>query len=504
MTEEAPTKVPSLARNLISSIGLVIALIALANIAFLVFVDVGAEHSNPYVGILAYCVLPGVLCFGLALFMLGMILERRRRRFHAPDEVPPYPDIDLNNAHTRHVVEWSLVGITLFGLVSMIGSYKAYHYTESDQFCGTTCHEPMHPEYTAYKASPHARVGCVNCHIGSGATWYVKSKLSGAYQVYATAVNNYPHPIPSPVENLRPAQETCEQCHWPEKFWGAQMKTFHHFGYDEANTPRETRMLINVGGGSGTTGLSNGIHWHMNIGREITYIATDRQRQQIPYVRSLDKNTGKVTEFFLEGSDMTPQKAAASTTRRMDCIDCHNRPAHVYQPPDHAVDVAMQGNDIDRTLPSIKAQAVEILSRDYKSNDLALKTIARDIPAFYAKNFPDVATSRKKDIDRSVAHIQKVFQTIRFPEMKVDWRTHPNNIGHFYSPGCFRCHDDQHVTKDGKRISKDCTICHSVLSQTESGAPITPAVASTFEHPIDLGDMRALTCNDCHTGASMQ
>lgn len=504
MSEESPTKTPSLARNIISSIGVVIALIALINIAFLVIIDLAAEHANPYVGIFAYILMPGVLCFGIALFILGMLLERRRRRLHKPDEVPPYPDINLNDNRVRRNVGLTIVAIVFFSLISLLGTYKAYHYTETDAFCGTTCHTVMHPEYVAYKASPHARVGCVNCHIGSGATWYVKSKLSGAYQLYATAVNNYPRPIPTPVANLRPAQETCEQCHWPEKFWGSQMKVFNHFGYDEANTPRETRLLINVGGGSATSGLSSGIHWHMNIGREISYIATDGQRQQIPYVKSVDKKTGKVTEFFMEGTaPADQQKIKASEPRRMDCVDCHNRPTHIYTPPDHAVDMAMLGNDINRTLPFIKQQSVEILSRDYTSTDQAVKAIARDIPAFYAKNHPDVASGRKADIDKSVKQLQTIFQTIRFPEMKVDWRTHPNNVGHFYSPGCFRCHDDQHVSSDGTRISKECNICHTMVSQSESGAVMAASKPIDFQHPVDMGDLRALTCNECHNGGSM-
>ena len=503
MTDDTK-KVPSLRRNMISSIGVVVALIALVNIAFLVFVDVGAEHSNPYVGIFAYIVMPGVLCGGIALFILGMLLERRRRRLHKPEEVLPYPDINLNDTRVRRTVGISIVAIVAFALVSLIGSYKAYHYTESDQFCGTTCHQVMHPEFTAYKASPHARVGCVNCHIGSGATWYVKSKLSGAYQLYATAVNNYPRPIPSPVENLRPAQETCEQCHWPEKFWGSQMKIFNHFGYDEANTPRETRLLINVGGGSATSGLSSGIHWHMNIGREISYIASDRQRQQIPYVRSVDKKTGKVTEFFVDGS--TPadqQKIKSSEPRRMDCVDCHNRPTHIYTPPDHAVDTAMVANEIDRTLPYIKQQSVDLLSRDYTSTEQAMGVIAKELPAFYAKNHPEVATSRKGDVDAAVKRLQTIFKTIRFPEMKVDWRTHPNNVGHFYSTGCFRCHDDQHVSADGRRISKECNICHTMVSQSESGAVMAQSKPIDFQHPVDMGDLRAVTCNECHTGGAM-
>jgi nitrate/TMAO reductase-like tetraheme cytochrome c subunit len=493
---------PSLARNFVSSIGLIIALIALVNIAFLVFADFGSDHSNPYLGIFAYVVFPAVLILGLVIWILGILRERRRRRKHMPEAVAPYPSIDLNNVHTRRVVTWSIVGITVFLMVSVFGSYKAYHYTESDAFCGTTCHTVMHPEYTAYKASPHARVGCVNCHIGSGATWYAKSKLSGSRQLYRTALNQFPRPIQTPVHDLRPAQETCEQCHWPEKFWGAQLKVFNHFGYDETNTPRETRLLIKTGGGDPQRGLAVGIHSHMNLENEVSYVS-DEKRQKIDYIKVRNRRTGVVTEYWAEGTKLTPQQAAGMPMRTMDCVDCHNRPTHIYQPPDHAVDRALLADEIPRDLPYVKAQTVAALSKDYASTEQAVSTIAKDLTEYYQKDYPQVHAARKKDIDRTIATTQRIFRTIRFPEMKTDWRTHPNNIGHFYYTGCFRCHDDLHVSKDGKRVSKDCRICHDVLGQKEAGHVMIESPEAQFQHPVDLGDLRQMTCAECHTGASM-
>ena len=499
---DSPTTTPSLARNFASSIGLVIAIIALVNIGFLVVADVGAEHSNPYVGIFAYMILPAILCGGLALFLVGMLIERRRRRRSAPGEVPAYPRIDLNDPRTRRIAEISIVALSVFVLVSIAGSYKAYHYSDSDEFCGTTCHEVMHPEFTAYQASPHARVGCVNCHIGSGATWYVKSKFSGARQVWFTALNKYPRPIQTPVRNLRPAQETCEQCHWPEKFWGAQLKVFNHFGYDEANTPRETRLLIKTGGGDAQTGPSVGIHSHMNLQNEVSYLS-DEKRQKIDYVRVRNRRTGKVTEYFAEGSKVTPQQIPPGSLRRMDCIDCHNRPTHIYQPPDRAVDRALLSNAIPRDLPYIKTQAVTVLTRDFASTDQAVQAISKDINDYYRTTYPEIYSARKKDIDRSVAELEAIFRRVRFPEMKTDWRTHPDNIGHFYYPGCFRCHDDLHVSRDGRKISKACNACHDVLGQKEAGVVMIETPDSSFQHPVDIGDLQQVTCAECHTGSGM-
>ena len=494
MASERPGR-PGLYRNLISQAGVVVAIIALANLVFLIYIDTRQNHNNPYLGILTWIVAPAILVTGLLLFSAGMLLERRRRRLRGSDDIPEFPRIDLNDRRTRRVAIFTTVALALFITVSVVGSYQAYHYTDSDAFCGTLCHEVMKPEYTAYKQSPHARVGCVGCHVGSGATWFVKSKLSGSYQVYAVLANKYPKPIPTPVHSLRPARETCEQCHWPEKFFGAQLKVFDHFAADEANTPRHVRMLIKTGGGSPAMGRVEGIHWHMNISNEISYIATDPRRQQIPYVRAVDRKTGRVTEYLAQDSKLSEAQIAAAPKRVVDCVDCHNRPTHVYLSPDRAVDRAIVAEQIDRSLPFIKQQAVAVLAKDYRTTPEALETIARDLPAYYQANYPAIYATRQKQIDDATAVVQQIFSTTRFPEMKTDWRTHPDNVGHFTSAGCFRCHDDQHVSKDGRRISKDCDVCHTVLNDQSS--------STNFEHPVDLGDLKAVNCADCHTGGGM-
>lgn len=493
---------PNLARNPISWVGLVVAGVSLANIIFLIVAGATGAHTNPYLGILTWMVLPAFLTLGLILFVLGILLERRRRRKIAPDEHPPFPRLDLNSARVRRTAIISFTGILLFFFVSILGSYQAYEFTDSDQFCGTLCHSVMNPEYTAYSASPHARVGCVGCHVGAGATWYVRSKLSGSYQVYAALFNKYPRPIPTPVQNLRPAQQTCEQCHWPEKFFGAQLKVFSHFGYDESNTPRQVQLLIKTGGGSPSGGITAGIHWHMNIANEITYVASDPQRQKIDWVRMKDKS-GHVTEFTAQDTKLKPEQIAAAPARRMDCIDCHNRPTHIYVPPDRSIDRALLAGTIDRTLPFVKAQAVEVLSKDYASTSQAIDGIASSLRGYYTTKYPAVYASKRQQVEGAVAKVQNIFRNTRFPEMKVDWRTHPDNIGHLYFSGCFRCHDNQHVSKDGKVISKDCNICHSVLSQEQAGVVMADMPKNSFQHPVDLGDLTQFSCSDCHTGSAM-
>jgi hypothetical protein len=498
---EAPvSKAPGLFRNPVSLVGAALGLVSLANIVFLFLIDVVAGRPSPYIGIFAYMVMPAFLILGLLIIPLGMWIERRRRRKLQPGEVPRYPRIDLNNPAQRNAFTFFVAFVAVFVILSAVGSYRAYEFTDSVEFCGQLCHKVMHPEFAAYQASPHARVRCVDCHVGPGATWYVRSKLSGARQVYAVLFNKFPRPIPTPVHDLRPAQETCEQCHWPKRFYGAQLKIFNHYGYDEKNSPRQIQMLINTGGGDPTLGATAGIHWHMNIANEIWYIPSDRQQQIIPWVRVKDSQ-GRITEYMAKDAKLGPDQIEKAQKFRMDCITCHNRPTHIYVPPDRSVDQAIFTHKIDVNLPFIKQQAVTALTKDYKTEQEAMEGIATDIDGFYLTKYPQVHARSLGAIKQAIAESQRIFQTTIFPDMKVDWRTHPDNIGHFYFAGCFRCHDGNHVSKEGLVVRKDCTICHTILAQPQAAPPLMQAVAGVpFKHPVDIGDISAMSCSDCHTG----
>ena len=492
-----------LIKNTVSLIGLALAVVALANIIFLFLVDMVSTQPSPYIGILAYMIMPGFLVLGLLLMVAGMMLERRRLARHREDATK-FPRIDLNNPLQRSSVAFVFSFVVIFALLSAVGSYKAYEFTDSVQFCGQLCHTVMHPEFVAYSASPHARVACVDCHVGPGAGWYVRSKLSGLRQVYYTIRGTFPRPIPSPVANLRPAQETCEQCHWPRKFWGAQLKTFAHFGSDENNTPRVLRMLIKVGGGDPSLGPSGGgIHWHMNIANKIEYIAADEKRQNIPWVRVTDPS-GKVTVYMTKDNPPKPDDIAKSEKRRMDCVDCHNRPTHIYVPPDSSVDRAMALNIIDPSLPYIKQQGVQVLTADYKTSAQAQEEIPAKIKAFYQEKYPQIASTKAYAVNGAAAELARIYGTTFFPEMKVNWQVHPNNIGHFYSAGCFRCHDGNHVSAEGKMISKDCNSCHTLAAQEEGKEKLAAIPNQSFQHPVDIGDINSVNCSDCHGGGGGQ
>jgi hypothetical protein len=487
-----------LLRNPVSLAGVALGIVSLANVFIFVLIDNIAVKPSPYVGILAYMVSPGFLILGLLLMLAGVLLERHKHL--APSAF--YPRIDLNDRTQRSAVISFITFLVVFAVVSAAGSYKAYEFTESTAFCGQLCHTVMIPEYTAYQLSPHARVACADCHVGPGATWFVKSKLSGSRQVFATIFNTFPRPIPTPVHNLRPAQETCEQCHWPKKFYGGQLKVFSHYANDEKNTLHQVRMLIKTGGGDPATGAPEGIHWHMNIGNRIDYVAADEKRQIIPYIRVEDMQ-GRVTEYYAKDSTLSPaqikDQIAKGASHHMDCVDCHNRPTHIYVSPDLSVDQLLLAKHIDASLPFIKQQAVTVLAATYKTNEEAMRGIATGLQTFYETKYPDVAKTKQLEIRNAVNEIQLIYSRTTFPDMKLNWETHPNNLGHYYYPGCFRCHDDQHVSADGRVVSKDCNQCHTMMSETE-GTPKASAPPPTFQHPVDLGDLTQVNCADCHNG----
>jgi len=493
----ALSRLREMMRNPISIIGLATALVAFGNFIFLFFIDLTSQHPSPYIGILAYMVVPAFLVFGLVLIPFGIWYDRRKGR---KGEEGHYLTVNFADPSQRGAIAFLASFVIAFIGLSVVGSYKAYEFTDSVGFCGQLCHTVMHPEYVAYQQSPHARVACVDCHVGAGATWYVKSKLSGARQVLAVAFHTYPRPIPTPVHDLRPAADTCEQCHWPKKFYGAQLKVFTHYGTDEKNTPRQIRMLIKTGGGDPATGAPEGIHWHMNIGNEITYVASDDRRQVIPFVRAKDAQ-GRVTEYVARDSKLSKEQIAAAPHRRMDCIDCHNRPTHIYVPPDLSIDQALLAKRIDVTLPFIKQEGLTALTANYSTTDEAVQGIAKAVDDFYESKYPDLAKSKQLEIRAAIDELQRIFRNTTFPEMKVNWQTHPNNIGHFYYNGCFRCHDGEHVSADGKVISKDCQSCHTVLSQVEGATTMSSVQGVNFQHPVDLGDLTQVNCSDCHAGA---
>ncbi len=472
-----------LVSNPLSRVAGVMAIMVFIITVILLTSDMVGVNLPPIIGILSYTLFPALLLFYLLLIPVGMYREWRRR--HRKEGLPPptFPRLDFNVKSQRVQLYIFVLGTSLVGLLVLAVSTKLYDYSESVEFCSDTCHKVMEPEATTYKNSPHARVECMTCHVGEGATWYVKSKLSGLYQVYATIFNKYHRPIMTPISNLRPSRDTCEKCHWPEKFYGARQVMKNYYKEDERNTPQRTLMLMNIGGGVSPTG----IHWH--VGKdEVYYIAKDRSRQEIPYIKVKYKD-GREAVFTDLQNPPTQEMIAKGELRRMDCLDCHNRPTHIFRSPKEAMDASLDEGIIDISIPYIKKVGVEVLSGE-------LKDIRPKVESFYKDKEP------KAKIDGVVAELEAIWNANNFPHMRSKWDVYPDNIGHFKWPGCFRCHDGLHKDEKGASIKKDCNICHIFLSEEVTGVIAEKErLGVVFVHPADVGGAdKETNCNGCHGG----
>lgn len=489
---------PPLSRNKISYLGWLITFIT----ACVMLVLVGAEwlagtgEGNPYNSVVTYLLLPGVLLSGVAIILLGVALEWRRRHRHEPSEYPTLPTLDLNVPWQRRRI---LIGVGLVALLfsaSAVGVYHSYHFTESPVFCGEVCHHVMEPEYTAYQHSPHARVSCTQCHIGPGADWYVKSKMSGLYQVYAVLTGVYELPIETPVKNLRPARETCEQCHWPSTFIDSNERTIWHFSPDQVNTPMRYNLLVHVGGGNPELGLGKGIHWHINPDVTVRYWARDEDRLDIPWVEV--QEGGQPPEIYRTEDCPDPLPADAEI-RVMDCIDCHNRPSHIYRSPRQLIDFHMATGALDRRLPFFKREATALLEGKYATTEEALGAIDQHLREQYDQ-WLETPKGREL-VEANIATLKELYQRNYFPEQGVNWTVYPDHSSHFEWPGCWRCHDGEHVSESQTAVSSDCQLCHDLLDQAEGEAAFGPLnyQGGPYEHPRGLGDIwLENACTDCH------
>ena len=449
-----------LARNPISVAGAALATLGAVLFLTVFLADLFGMHTNPYSGIVFFLILPGVFVIGLAVIPFGMWLEGRHQARVGPAGGPRWPRLDLNDPIQRRGAT-IFFALTLANVVIVsLAAYRGVEYMDSPQFCGQVCHTVMQPEFTAYQDGAHSRVSCVQCHIGAGASWFAKSKLSGTRQLFAVSFHTYSRPIPSPVRNLRPARDTCEQCHWPEKFHGDKIRRIVEYAEDEKNTETVTTLQVHVGGGSERLGMAQGIHWHMNVANQVEYISTDDKRQVIPWVRVTDRS-GNVREYTAAGT--TPEQLAKGDRRRMDCMDCHNRPSHpMSATPERAINEVIARGDIPATLPFVRREAVRALKAAYETQTAADEGIPRALRDFYRTEQSAVYMSRRQDVEKAVQATIGVYRRNVFPEMHVGFGTYPANIGHMDFPGCFRCHDDNHKSKDGKTISQDCETCHKI------------------------------------------
>jgi nitrate/TMAO reductase-like tetraheme cytochrome c subunit len=486
--EDKPGR-PGLHRNWFSLAGMVIAGASFFAFLLLFALDFFSKKGNPYMGILAYLVAPGFTFLGVSLMALGHWLQLRHERRTQAGAAHAKLTIDLARPRDRKLLAGFVAGTIGFLFLTALGSYETYHYTESVQFCGQACHTPMEPQFVTYQNSAHARVDCVECHVGSGAGAYVKTKINGVRQLACMILENFDRPIHATRDRLRTTQETCEQCHWPNKFSGNLERTHHRFLADETNTQYTVRLLLNVGGGDPTHGPVGGIHWHMNLANKVEYIAASNDTSVIPWVR-LTSASGEVSEFSTPDFKGDPAK---HKVRTMDCIDCHNRPAHRFRSPNDAVDLALSTGRIDPSIPWVKSNMVATLIRPYQTADEGLQKIAATLRDAYPSH---------PKVDTLVAESQSIYRHNFFPGMKADWRAYPEHLSHKEWAGCFRCHDGKHKTADGKRSIKasDCNSCHIILAQG-SGAEVQKLSSKGHDFIHVDAPYSDFDCHKCHTGA---
>jgi hypothetical protein len=340
-------------------------------------------------------------------------------------------------------------------IVLVAGAY-AWDYTNSPDFCGTVCHT-MPPEYTSYLTSPHARVDCVECHIGRGfIATRITRKAGDINHIISLAFKTYEFPIRA--DDLRPARETCERCHFPEKFSDDSLREIKRFGDDPNNTPSSIYLTLKTGGGSKRLGLGRGIHWH--IENQVFFLPLDPEEQEIPYIQVVDDD-GSVTEFIELGAEIDPQEIDPSQLKLMDCITCHNRITHLVYTPEATVDQLLTRGVVSLTIPEIRRKAVEALEGPYETNELAISGIA-ELVGYYQTNYADFYSENSDLVGAAVVALQDAYVKSVFPEQKADWYTHANNIGHEDSPGCFRCHDGEHLNAQEEAIRLECNLCHSI------------------------------------------
>ena len=431
-------------------LGVVLTTISAGVFLVFFFLDLAGFHTNPYLGIVTFVLVPLVFVAGLALIPIG--LWRRRRRAVGGEIARAWPTLDFSRRSVRITAMGVLILTGINIAIVAAASYQTVEYADSTPFCTGLCHTPMEPEASAHRRTVHASISCASCHVGAGPQGFVEAKLGGVRRLAGVATGNYGRPIPTPVRDLPPAQETCETCHAPTRYTGEKPRHIKSYSDDETATEQMTALVMKVGGGGFEAGGPHGIHWHASPHTRIEYIATDAKRETIPWIRVSDMRGTR--EYAAEG--VTAEQMAAGERRVMDCTDCHNRVGHAIAPSvDRAVDEALATGLLPR-LPFIRREAIAAASAEYRDEQAALEAIAERLAVFYAKQ----ADAGGNLLRQAVAATQNVYSSNVFPAMNVKWGTYPSQIGHTDAPGCFRCHDEQHKTSAGSTLTQDCEMCH--------------------------------------------
>lgn len=427
--------------------------------------------TNAYIGLVTYLLFPFIFIIGLLIIPFAWYKYCKKRQMSTREL--------LNERFAPHETAPRVIGSRVFATIAFftivnilfisLAGFRTLAFMDSPRFCGTACHKVMNPEWTTYQVSPHARVKCVDCHVGEGIKALVDSKMSGLRQLVKTTFNSYERPIPTPVHQLRPARETCEKCHWPQKFYGNRLKIIHRFDLDEPSTHRYITLDLKID--TGKTASKTGIHWHIAEENEVRYASVEDKRQEMLWVE-VKQRDGSYKRFsnrhFTGTNEKLVEKKDDKNPRVMDCVDCHNRATHIYEDPAHAIDERISRKLVSRSLPYIKREILAAITANYPDKSMALKRIAMHLQGFYGGKYPGIIEKDQPLIDQAIEVAQEIYSRNVHTQMKVRWGTYPSFIHHEGDSGCFRCHNEDLRDKNNQGISYDCTRCHSILSYEET------------------------------------
>lgn len=447
----------ALVRHPLAIAGAMIATISAVVFVALISAVLMGLFDNPYAGLVVFVAVPGILVLSLLVIPIGMWLQRRKLARH-PEKVEDWPVWDFRTPGVRRAGLLMIAFTALSAAIALVAGYSSLHWMDSPQFCGQTCHTPMNVQFTAWKAGPHARIDCANCHIGDGARGFVQAKLAGTRQLAHVLTNSVPRPVPAGAQVPFGGHDlTCGRCHQPMKIPGDVVRVKREYADDEQNAETMTVLLMHVGRANAT---GRAIHWHADPTTRVEYASTDHARQKIPYVKLTSPN-GQVKEYFAEGVSAPP--AGPEPLHLMNCVDCHNNVGHrIANAPEQAVDMAIANGEVSRTLPFARREGVRLLKASYTSDDEAGRKIDEELRRFYSAQ---TGTIDAAALQRAVAALQGAYKRNVFSSMKVTWGTYPDNTGHTSSVGCFRCHDGSLAAKDGSTINGDCEYCHQQVER---------------------------------------
>jgi len=416
---------------------------------------------NAYAGLITYLAFPVIFVIGLILIPIGWRKRKRDTGKSAKELLEErFPDTQVRPGFFGSHVFRTIVILTLGNIVIIgLASSRMLSFMDEPNFCGTACHSVMNPEWVTYQASPHARVKCVECHVGEGIGALIDSKINGTWQMISVTFDLLERPIPTPVHQLRPARETCEKCHWPDKFYGNRLQTLVRYERDSASTPKYTSLNMKIDAGTG--GLREGIHWHIAEDNTVRYASVEDERKQMIWVEA-EQDDGSFRRFV--NRDLVGEEEH-EYVREVDCIDCHNRATHIYEDPSKALDERIDKGVLPRSLPYLKREALAAVTTNWSDSAAAMDGIRNHIEGFYRRRFPEVLTANMTVVDSVVTVLRSVYNRNIHHEMNIDWNAYPSLIGHRdQTQGCFRCHNPSLVDSSGAAIRSDCTLCHSILA----------------------------------------